>query len=304
MVSRNVRNSANSYIYKKKREFELETVKKYIDAIKKKKYILKLIKHEDIRNATLSTNKEDKNLIDQLLTTSELIPTNVLTLAKPIKCQSRYIGYRAVVCLPNDDIQNRDQFSDVKSKHLQGYIRQYVKNTVLSLLEKQKHALSVKLRLCEPNEEEQQQRDLLTLVNRTHRDHNRGIIEKTINTYVDDDKTRFRVIKEKITVKNTRRKLATKEDKNRLLEDSKKRIGYARKAWKETENQVFSCSFTVLHTEKSKGTVIDKPIENMYEESSHPKPMEKTYEKILHLEPRVVSLEKVLAWLKVAEEKL
>jgi len=305
MVARNVRNSANSYIYKKKREFELETVKKYINTINEKKYILKLTKHEDIMNATVSKNKEDRNLIDQLLTTSELIPTNILKLAKPIKCQSRYINYRAVVCLPVDGLQSVDQYSDIKSKHLQGYIRHYVKNTVMDLLKEHERALSVKLRLCEPNEEEKRLRDLFSSKNKEYRERNRGITEKTTNIYVDDDKTRFRVIKEKITVSDTRRKIATKEDKKRLLDESKKRMKYARNAWSQTTNQTFSCSFTVLHAVKSEGPVFDKPKEKTYEkiaDSVFNKPKESTYERIVNSEPRVVRLEKVFEWLNCLEE--
>jgi len=300
MVSRNVRNSANSYIYKKKREFELETVKKYINAINWKNYTLKLIKHEDIMNASVSKNQEDKNLINQLLTTSELIPINMLKLAKPIKCQSRYISYRAVVCLSIDGSQEIDQFSDIRSKHLQGYIRHYVKKTIMDLLKERERVLSVKLRLCEPNEEERRLRDLFSSKNKEYRERNRGITEKTTNVYIDDDKTRFRVIKEKITILDTRRKIATKEEKKRLLDESKKRMAHARNTWSGIKNQEFSCSFTVLHAVKSGGPVFDKPKEKTYEKIVNSEPI--TYEKVVKSEPRVVRLEKVFEWLNCLEE--
>jgi len=288
MVSRNVRNSANSYIYRKKREFELETVKEYIEAIETKRYILKLIKHDTIKNAVVSSDKEDKNLINQLLKTVELLPTNMLTLSKPIKCQSRYIGYRAVVCLVDNSNKEEDQYLDINSKHLQGYIRHYVKNTVLGLLKERKRILSVKLRLCEPNEEEQNKRNLLRMANEKHKERNRDMVEKIVNTYEDDPDTRFRVLKTKKTTLNTRRKLATKEEKKKLLDEAKKRIEYSKTVWKKTENQAFSCSFTVLYAEKTNDTVIDKSLEKMHRKTIYP-------------EPRVVSLERVLGWLKCLE---
>jgi len=290
MVSRNIRNKANRYIYIRKREFELETVKKYIGKINSNEYVIKLIKHSTIRDASVLNDTESNNLINQLLKTVELIPTNILTLSKPIKCQSRYIGYRAVICLSEEDILNGNQFLNIKSKHLKRYIKDYIDDVILKLLHERERILSVKLHLCEPNEEEKRIRESLNIQNNTNRLRNKDILEKTVNTYYDDDSFQSKQVKGKTKLFTIRRKTATTEDKNRLLNESKKRIKDSKKLWEEREKQTFSCSFTILHTESIKSTVIDKP-------------REKKYVKHVYSEPRVVSIDQVLEWLKCIEEQ-
>jgi len=289
MVARNVRNKANSYVYKEKRKIELRKVKEYINAIQSDRYHIKLIKHENIIKSLASKEQDDIDLINQLFNVTQLLPNNILTLPKSLKCQSRYIGYRAIISLQdcgNNKLLN--DYLDIKSKHLKSYIKSYVNGTILVLLKEKEREISVKLHLVEPNEEEAKVRENLRLQNEINKERNKEILEKITYNKLDEDDFYNEKVSTKIIQKVTRRKVAKVEDKNRLLMKSKQRIKLIKDYWDETKDEVFSCSFTVLHAEVIKGSVVDKPVYNknmIYEQKG----------------PKVVSLEKVREWLRYLE---
>jgi len=289
MVSRNVRNKANSYLYTEKRKFELQKVKEYINAIQTDNFSIKLIKHETILDLVTSKEQEEKFLVDQLFKATELIPNRILTLPKPLKCQSRYIGYRAIVTLKDfTDNGLFNDYSNIRSKHLKKYIKSYVQGTVLSLLIEQERILSVKLHLIEPNEEEMKIRESLRKQNEENRIRNKEIVERKTYIKTNEESVHHREKNNENIQKVTRRKIAKVEDQKRLLRSSKERIKYTKKHWDENKSEIFSCSFTVLYAEAVQSSVIDKL-----------KNSERIYN--TQISPEVVSLEKVREWLEYLE---
>jgi len=288
MVSRNIRNKANSYIYKEKRRHELNVVREYINAIETQSYTLKLLKHSNIIKAASSNDEESKNLLQQLTQKVELLPRNILELSKPMKCQSRYIGYKAIICLQDNILkQDSDNFEDIKSRHLKSYIKDYANKEVLGLLKEQERSLSVKLRLCEPNIEEAKIRESLKLKNEENKERNKGTIDIVYNDIDKIDGTRFDK-SENFSIKTQRRrKKADKSEQKELLQKSKIKMNYYKQEIIENKDN-YRCSFTILHTEKIKGSVIDKPMEN-------------TSSKYVIKDPKVVTLERVREWLRYLE---
>jgi len=188
MVSRNVRNKVNKFLYTKKRETESKVLENVIDLIKSKKYIIRVKRLDTINTGNINLSSKFGKVLNNIGTmipiatiNGNMNSINEIILDKRFNVHSHVLRYKVHVFNEQDDISQLDNnFEKVRSKSLINYLHKYIRSDVLEHYTEWYRKTRVKLKLEEPNEEERKERYVRSEKNKENKKRNETIVLREV----------------------------------------------------------------------------------------------------------------------------